>query len=151
MSKRTKKNKYFSSQNSLSKRKINIRDEHLVKEDAPFMLFSFKDFQYNKQIPPGQSYTQWQEKKLLAYMLDKFGYICNKTRVEAEQENYIKVYYDFPANSRFKNPFPETNLNWAVIMKIKGQKARVVGHIIGTVFYVVFLDAEHVFFPLNKK
>lgn len=152
MSNRTKKKNYLISQNDVSKRKINTRDQLSVKEEDPFMLFSFKDFQYNTQIPPGQYYSEWQEKELLVYMFEKFGYICNKTRVEAEKDKYIKVYYkiDFPLNSAFKNPFPDAKLNWAVIMNIKGQKSRVVGHIIGNVFYVVFLDAEHKFYPSTK-
>ncbi len=152
MSKRIK-NSYLRPQNKISKRNINTRNERYVKEAAPLMLFSFKDFQYNSQIPPGQSYSEWKEKDLLIYMLEKFGYICNKTRVEAEKEKFIKVYYkiDFPPKSNFKNPFSEAQLNWAVIMNIKGQKPRVVGHVIANVFYVVFLDAEHKFYPSTKK
>ena len=115
------------------------------------MLFSFKDFQYNAQIPPGQSYTKWQTDELLAYMLEKFGYICNVNRIEAEQKKFIKVYGAFPENSEFDNPFPDRDVEWAIIMKISGQKGRVAGHIIGHIFYVVFLDSEHLFYPTEKR
>jgi len=84
-------------------------------------------------------------------MLQKFGHICNVNRIEAEQNKFIKVYYEFPKTSEFENPFPDRYLNWAVIMNIGGQKSRVAGHIIGHVFYIVFLDAEHKFFPSEKK
>ena len=84
-------------------------------------------------------------------MLDKFGHICNNNRIESEQNKFIKVYGDFPTNSEFKNPFPESELSWAVIMKISGQKGRVAGYIIGHIFYVVFLDAAHKFYPTEKK
>ena len=148
-----KRKNFLVPQDKVQKRKVNTRNENSIKEDASLMLFSFKDFQYNSQIPPGQGYSNWQEKELLAYMLEKFGYICNKTRVEAENSRYIKVYYkiDFPPKSKFKNPFPETKLDWAVIMNIKGQKPRVAGYIIGNIFYVVFLDAEHQFYPSIKR
>ena len=72
-------------------------------------------------------------------LLEKFGHICNVNRLEAEQQNFIKTYGNFPINSDFNNPFPNRELTWAVIMKIGGQKGRVAGHIIGYTFYVVFL------------
>ncbi len=75
------------------------------------MLFSFKDFQYNQQISSGQTYQEWEEKKLIAYLLEKFGYICNVNRIEAEQQKFIKVYGNFPRCSGFRNPFPEAELN----------------------------------------
>jgi hypothetical protein len=151
MSNKSKKNNKFNALDSTIDRKANSRSERQVAEERPLMLFSFKDFQYNAQIPPGQSYSQWQEDKLLAYMLEKFGYICNVNRLEAEQRKFIKNYGEFPANSEFNNPFPDRELAWGVIMKIGGQKGRVAGHIIDHVFYVVFLDFEHKFYPSEKK
>jgi hypothetical protein len=151
MSSKSKKNKNFYALDSTIGRKANNRNERQVAEERPLMLFSFKDFQYNTQIPPGQTYSEWQTEDLLAYMLEKFGYICNVNRIEAEQQKFIKVYGDFPENSEFNNPFPDRELIWAVIMKIGGQKGRVAGHIIGHVFYVVFLDSGHNFFPSEKK
>lgn len=132
-------------------RKANNRSERQVAEEMPLILFSFKDFQHNDQIPPGQTYAEWQDIKYLSYMLEKFGYICNVNRIEAEQRKFIKVYGNFPSNSKFRNPFPDRELEWAVIMKIAGQKSRVAGHIIGHIFYVVFLDAEHKFYPSELK
>lgn len=66
----------------------------------------------------------------------------------------IKIYGEFPATSQFKYPktvIQDKDIKWAVIMYIKGQKPRIVGHIIGNVFYVVFLDKEHLFFPSELK
>lgn len=152
MSSKSKKNKNFNALDSPIDRRANNRNERQVAEEKPLMLFSFKDFQFNAQIPPGQSYSEWQDADLLAYMLEKFGYICNVNRIEAEQQHkFIKVYGDFPANSEFSNPFPDRELVWAVIMKIGGQKGRVAGHIIGHIFYVVFLDSEHRFYPSELK
>lgn len=152
MSNKSKKNNKFNAlELSSIDRKGNNRTERQVAEERPLMLFSFKDFQYNSQIPPGQTYSEWQREELLAYMLEKFGYICNVNRIEAEQQKFIKVYGEFPVNSEFSNPFADLELSWAVIMKIGGQKGRIAGHIIGHIFYVVFLDAEHKFYPSEKK
>ena len=151
MSKKSKKVNKFAPLGASIDRKANNRSERQVVEEKPLMLFSFKDFQLNSQIPPGQSYTEWQETGLLAYMLEKFGYICNVNRVEAEQRQFIKVYGAFPANSEFTNPFPDANLDWAVVMRIGGQKGRVAGYVDGHIFYVVFLDSEHKFFPSELK
>ncbi|WP_027003694.1 hypothetical protein [Hugenholtzia roseola] len=151
MTHKSKKNKNFEALGASLERKANNRTERKVAEEKPLMLFSFKDFQYNAQIPPGQSYEQWQQESLLAYMLEKFGYICGVNRIEAEQQKFLKVYGGFPLHSEFSNPFPDRELVWAVIMNLGGQKRRVVGHLIGHVFYVVFLDAEHRFYPSSKK
>lgn len=150
MSKRKKNKKKFATDPLISRTALN-RNERKVKEELPLMLFSFKDFQYTTQIPPGQTYEAWQEKKLLAYMLTKFGYICNQNRIEAESKKFITVYGDFPSNSKFRNPFPDSELEWAVIKNIKGQKSRVAGYIEGHIFYIVFLDENHLFYPSSKK
>jgi hypothetical protein len=87
-------------------------------------------------------------------MLEKFNEICKCNIVEAQQQNMIKIYDDFPEKSEFKYPktvIRDERIKWAVIMNIKGQKPRVAGHIIDNVFYVVFLDKEHKFFPSELK
>jgi hypothetical protein len=144
-------NKFKSTDDSRFERSRDTREEKKVKEDLPKMVFSFKDFDIN-QIPPGQSYDKWQEDKLLACMLQKFGHICGLNIVEAQQQKVLKIYGYFPAKTDFKAPQNITgDVNWAVIMNIKGQKARVAGHIINNIFYVVFLDQEHRFTLLKKS
>ncbi len=129
----------------------NNKEERPVKGDLPLMCFSFKDFDQN-QCPPGQTYEQWQKDKLLAYMLTKFGYVCQCTVPEALQKGFLKIYDAFPPRSDFRIPqFIEGDVKWAVIMDIKGQKHRVAGHIIDNVFYVVFLDKDHVFYRMKNR
>jgi len=151
MSKSNKKNKNFVPLDASLERKAKTRDERSVAESLPLILFSFKDFQFNQQIPPGQSYRQWQENEMLAYMLEKFGSTCNLNIVEAIQQKLLKIYGNFPNNSEFRNPFPDEKLEWGVIMKISGQKGRVAGHLMNNVFYIVFLDEEHKFYPTEKR
>jgi len=137
--------------NEISERSRNIREERKVKEDLPKMVFSYKDFDIN-QIPPGQSFDEWQQDKLLSYMIQKFGHICNLNIIEAQQQKVLKIYNEFPEKSDFKYPqHISEGVKWAVIMDIKGQKGRVGGHIIDNTFYVVFLDKEHRFYITEKK
>ncbi|GHT39644.1 hypothetical protein FACS189437_03590 [Bacteroidia bacterium] len=145
------KNKFSSINDQSLERLRNTRNERKVKEDLPKIIFSFKDFDI-RQIPPGQQYTQWQEEMLLAYMLEKFGMLCNLNIVEAQNQGLLKIYGTFPPESDFKHPqYIIENVIWAVIMNIKGQKGRVAGHIINNVFYVVFLDKDHRFYIAEKK
>ncbi len=148
-----KKNKFAPLGEDSLLRKQNTREEKKIAEELAKIVFSFKDFD-RTQIPPGQSYGEWQENELLACMLEKFGAICQCNIVEAQQQKMIKIYPGFPENSGFK--YPKTvkqdgTIKWAVIMNIGGQQPRVAGHVIGHVFYVVFLDAEHQFFPTELK
>lgn len=143
-----KRKSRFQAQSATKNRTANTRQERPVKEELPLMQFSFKDFRGNQQ---GQTFQGW-EKELLASLMDKCIAICNCNRIEAEQQKYIKVYGKFSTKSGFENPFPDAEgLQWAVIMNIGGQKARVVGYVDGNIFYVVFLDAEHQFYPSSKK
>ena len=147
----SKFNNKFTTQKKSGKRKENIREERHIDGESPKVTFSLKDIDKN-QIPPGQSYEEWARKGLLAYLLEKLEYISQKTMAEAIQEGYIKVYGAFPPRSNFRHPTHiARDVNWAVIMKIKGQKGRVAGHIIDNVFYIVFLDMDHLFYKMKKK
>ncbi len=43
------------------------------------------------------------------------------------------------------------DVEWATIQKIVGQKTRVAGYLIKNVFYPVFLDKDHLFYPSTKR
>ncbi len=145
-------NNKFSTQKRVESRKENVREERRVEGDYPKkVVFSLKDFDRN-QIPPGQSYEDWEKTGVLSYLFEKLEHICQKNMVEAIQEGYIKVYGNFPPRSDFKHPsYIASDVNWAVIMKLKGQKGRVAGHIIDNVFYIVFLDIDHLFYKMQKR
>lgn len=143
-------NDKFSTRKRAESRKENTRQERAVKDDLLKIAFSFKDFDV-QQVPPGQTYEEWQKKGYLAYLLEKLGHISELNMVEAKQRKIITEYGSFPTKSDFKHPrHIADTVNWAVIKNIKGQKGRVVGHIIDNVFYVVFLDINHRFWIVNK-
>lgn len=149
-----KKSKFdikFKSATASDCRIANVRTERKVIDDQPKLSFNFKDFDFN-QCPPGQTLEQWQADKMLDKLILKFIDICEYTRLEAIQSGLLKVYGVFPANSRFKIPrHIEGEVSWGTIQRIGGQKPRLAGYIIDSVFYPVFLDKEHLFYPSNKK
>jgi hypothetical protein len=114
----------------------------LVKKE---LLFSFRDFD-NTQ---GQTFAQWGDAKLLRVLLDKIREYSRKTIPEANQALF-KIYGVFPSHSRFTKPkhiIPDAI--WAS-MHIQGKEC-IAGHVIDNIFYVVFLDKEHHFWPTEKK
>ena len=132
-------------------RTANVRTERKVKDDLPKLSFNFKDFDFN-QCPPGQTLEKWQESNMLDKLLRKFIDVCACTRPEAEQKELLKVYGKFPTKSQFKIPkHIEGEVAWGTIQRIGGQKPRLAGYIIESVFYPVFLDKDHLFFPSEKK
>lgn len=140
----------FAAKKKADKRKENIREERTVEGDLPKVVFSFKDFD-KSQIPPGQTYEEWEKKGYLSYLLEKLSHISELNMIEAKQQKYITEYGPFPKQSDFTHPrHIAQDVKWAVIKKIKGQKGRVAGHIIGNIFYIVFLDYDHKFWKMDK-
>lgn len=141
----------FATKKKADKRIENTRTEKAVEGELPKVVFSLKDFD-KSQIPPGQTYIDWEKAGHLSYLMQKLEYISQKNIVEAINEGYIKVYGTFPPNSNFIHPAHiASGVNWAVIMNINGQKGRVAGHIINNVFYIVFLDINHLFYKMKKR
>jgi hypothetical protein len=118
----------------------------LLRPVAKEMLFSFRDFDHTQ----GQTFLDWHENKLLHILLERIKEFCKFSRTEAVQNKRLKVYGDFPHNSVFKYPaYIVEDAEWAS-WHVQG-KERIAGHIIDNVFYVVFLDKEHHFWPVEKK
>lgn len=105
----------------------------------------------------GQTYKDWEQNELLALLMDKLEHLSKLNIMEA-QGGILTIYKDieFPPKSKFKFPkhlpenykFPE-NVKWAKI-DIQG-KERVIGFLENNVFYIVFLDKNHEFYPSEKK
>ncbi len=141
----------FTPSAQSSGRKENVRTEREVHESMPLLCFNFKDFDH-AQCPPGQTFEQWQSNGRLATLMKKLEDVCQMTRTEAELQQVLKVYGDFPRNSGFKKPaYIQGEVSWATIQRIGGQKPRLAGYIIGSIFYPVFLDEEHCFYPSETK
>jgi hypothetical protein len=124
---------------------ISKKSQLPLKTVKKEMLFSFRDFDHTQ----GQTFAQWGDAKLLRILLDKLKEYSRKTIPEAEQASFT-IYGVFPPHSHFTAPrhiIPDAI--WAA-MHIQGKEC-IAGHIIDNVFYVVFLDREHHFWPSEKK
>jgi hypothetical protein len=117
-----------------------------VKPVKKEILFSFRDFDHTQ----GQTFHDWQKSELLHILLERIREFCKFSRIEAEKNKSLKVYGDFPQDSDFKYPAHiAEDAEWASL-HIRG-KERIAGHVIDNIFYVVFLDKEHHFWPTEKK
>jgi hypothetical protein len=109
------------------------------------IVFSFKDFDHTQ----GQTFIQWEQASLLSEMMNKLKEYSRKTRMEAVKAG-LREYGIFPENSEFKKPHHITeDAIWASL-HIQGKEC-VIGHLIDNIFYVVFLDREHKFWPSKLK
>lgn len=111
-------------------------------------------FSFTKHLPnQGQTIEQWRELDLLVLLYNRLKFVGQYTAVEARQSKYIKEYtkVDFPPNSEFKRPTHITDVVWAVMHVTQNSKEVVVGYIEDDVFYIIFLDAEHKFWPTSLK
>jgi hypothetical protein len=97
----------------------------------------------------GQHFKDWEREELLAKLLDRWHAHSAKPLEQCLDQRF-KRYGHFPEKSDFKHPpgVPEDAV-WAS-MHIQGKQC-VAGHIIGNVFYLVFLDCNHKFWPVEKR
>ena len=148
--KQSKFDNKFRSSTPVDSRKADIREERKVKDELPKLSLNFKDFDFS-QCPPGQTLEEWEKVRMLSRLMEKFISVCSYNRLEATQQRLLKVYGAFPENSEFSIPqHIQGDVEWGTIQRIGGQKPRLAGYIIGSVFYPVFLDKDHKFYPSNK-
>ena len=112
---------------------------------AQLLSFNFKQIDTNQ----GQSFDDWNSADLLKKMLDTLKSCSSMTLQEAGRAN-IRLYDTFPTHSEFTHPaHVSKDVSWAS-MHIQGKEC-LAGHIFGNVFYIVFLDRDHKFYPVSKK
>lgn len=110
-------------------------------------------FSISKHLPnQGQTFEDWDECGLSILLWKRLKHAGQFTSVEARQDcikEYTKV--EFPPGSKFKQPTHITGVTWAVMHLKPNSKEVVVGYIEDDVFYIVFLDKEHQFWPTSLK
>jgi len=115
------------------------------KYKKKYILFSYLDF----DVKQSESFEDWQKLELLAEKTNKFHHY-SKLRLDEAFSDKFKIYKGFPEKCGYK--FPETlskDAKWCS-MHIKGKEC-VIGHIVENIFYIVFLDKDHKFYPTEKK
>ena len=111
-------------------------------------------FCFHKLIPtpPGQSWDEWEKEGLLALLLKRIQFVDQHSCQEAIQKQYLKPYtkVDFPPDSAFRHPKHIPEVAWTVMHITNHSKEVVVGYIEDDIFYIVFLDKEHRFWPTTR-
>jgi hypothetical protein len=74
--------------------------------------------------------------------------VCMILFMYVSLKQYTKV--DFPPDSKFKQPKHLSNETWAVMHITGTSKEVVAGYIEDDIFYIIFLDKEHEFWPSSK-
>jgi hypothetical protein len=135
------------------KRKSSVREERIPTIDKDKIVISFKDFDGTQPRKQPQGFQDWENEEILVEFLEKLPNLCEMTMQEAKNKEMITEYGEFPDAEGYKipNKLKDKELRWAVLKKLTGQKARVAGHIIDNVFYIVFLDKNHKFWPVETK
>ncbi|MBI1837232.1 MAG: hypothetical protein HYR91_08215 [Flavobacteriia bacterium] len=111
-------------------------------------------FSLSKHIPnQGQTIEDWDQSGLLSSLYNRLKFVGQFTPVEVRQQKHIKEYtkVDFPPNSKFKKPAHIIDVTWAVMHITPNSKEVVVGYIEEDVFYLIFLDKNHEFWPSTLK
>jgi hypothetical protein len=99
----------------------------------------------------GQSIEEWENLKLLSTLTKRLQQIGQYESSAALAQQMIKQYTQvgFPPNSKFLEPKFVKPKIWAVIHITPNSKAVVAGFIEDEVFYLVFLDKDHEFWPTD--
>jgi hypothetical protein len=111
-------------------------------------------FSFSKHIKTeGQSIEEWDELGLLKPLLLRIKNLGQHTSLTVRQNKWVKEYHKvaFPPNSGFKEPKHVIGVTWAVMHITDTSKEVVAGFIEEDVFYIVFLDKDHQFWPSKLK
>jgi hypothetical protein len=143
-----KQNK-FKERGSASYKRETGKVELRQGKREPLIVLSFRDFDRNQ----GQSFSEWEQEKILSLAVNKLHEVCNLTKMEVTKQQIVKEYPKgvFPPNSDFTEPKHITPpvTSWCS-MHIQGKEC-VIGYFEDNIFYIVFLDKDHRFWITEKK
>lgn len=123
--------------------------------DAAVKKQRLMSFSFSKHLPnepkSGQSFEEWVSLDLVNELYSRFKEIGNFTVVEAIGRKLMAEYQSFPNDSKLSEPKHIVAKKWYRInlFKKKDRIERIIGVIEDDVFYVVFLDKDHHFYPYD--
>lgn len=130
--------------------KLNRKRGHRSAVEPQKIIISFCFSKIDKT--QGQTIEEWEQLGLLSTFIIKTQQISNMEYQQALAQQLIKQYtkVGFPENSEFIEPRHVTPTYWAVIHITQNSKEVVVGYLDeNNVFYIIFLDKEHKFWPTD--
>jgi len=135
-----------------SNRNENTRSLRLKNYNEPSPDLTYVSYQLliDQDTDYCQSLRVWEKEGLLAQMNNALIQLCKESAVNSKR---IKKYGAYPDKS--KTNFPECpkhlskSANWSAL-RLSG-KVRVIGIIDRNIFYIVYLDRDHLFYLSPKK
>lgn len=133
-------------------RKEETKDTAIpIASNDRFLSVSFK---YLSDVDGvGQSIATWKEDGSLNDLVDKLVYLTSNGVTKVMSDGIVTNYSRFPDSdvNDFKCPDNiSKEEDWGVIKNIGGQKRRVAGFLKDNIFYVVFLDRDHLFWKTRR-
>jgi hypothetical protein len=110
-------------------------------------------FCFTQQCPTqGQRVVEWEKDGLLADLIDMTK-VIGKLSVHEAKQKFITEYAAKPPHSEFSHPKHIGEIKWASFHIKPNSQAVIIGYIDydNYIFYVVFLDRYHKFWPTEKK
>jgi len=142
----------------VSRRKANRKDPAYQRKQGERKINEKKgrnlSFSLTKHVKAeGQSIKEWSEFGLLEKLLLRLKYLGQYPALTVRQNKWIKEYHkvDYPPDSEFTEPKHVSNVTWAVLHITPKSREVVVGYIENDIFYIVFLDKDHKFWPSSLK
>ena len=139
-------------------KKVLRRDPAYLREQGKREIQEKKhrkiSFSLSMHVPTqGQSFEEWEQLGLLASLNIRMKFVGQHSVQEALQKKYLKQYtkVDFPPESEFVAPKHIINVTWTVMHITNTSKEVVAGYIEDDIFYIVFLDKDHLFWPSTLK
>ena len=109
------------------------------------ITFSWEKLDVNQ----GQTIKDWENKGFLSQLCMRMQQINQYETSVALAKRWIKQYtqFGFPPDSKFSVPKHVSPPYWAVMHITPSSKEVIAGYIEDDIFYIVFLDEDHHFWP----
>lgn len=131
-------------------RNENTKDLQRSNKDSKDLISVSFQFFVDQDTDYCQSLSNWESEGLLSQMNITFIQLCKETTANPQR---VTKYGSYPEKS--KTGFPECpknlseSANWSSI-RLSG-RVRVIGIMDRNIFYVVYLDKNHLFYLSPKK
>jgi hypothetical protein len=96
----------------------------------------------------GQTFNQWEAEQILAQALETLRGYCRRASIDDCKSDKFTIYGAFPMKSEFTHPrHVPPDAQWTRI-HVNGKQC-IIGHVFKNIFYLVFLDKDHKFWPTD--
>lgn len=112
-------------------------------------------FNYSRRcIVQSESFEDWQNNGILSDLMIRISHLSTQTVPQAIAQGHITIYtkVTFPPKSGFSWPkHIPADISWATFHLKPKSREVIVGYIEDDIFYLVFLDKNHLFWKCELK